>query len=216
MNDKWLIYKIVFPNGKHYIGLTKNLVKRKYAHKRDSIKKVHRPVCNAINHFGWSSIKFEIVQEDIDTLEEANDLEQKYILEYNSHVSTKQGYNVTEGGDGCLGISKTPEQIEEFRKLSKRLWDTPEHRAKMEEVASRRKDDYTPEVRAKMSKSAKKRVARLGSNFKPRRIYCSKLDAVFLSLKDCAKYLEVSVSTLHSNINGNTKINKYKSLSYYN
>lgn len=245
MKDKWMIYKIVFPNGKHYIGLTKDLHNRISCHKRDLDKRVQRPVYNALHHFGWDSVKFEEVETDIPTIEEANELEKKYIQEYDSYIESKNGYNCTLGGDGRSGAKKTPEKIEEFRQWALDIWKDPSHRGRMQQVFDNRKNDYPPESREKMSKSAKKRIARDGHAWVGRkhskeskekmrgprnknskgyllkslkngkRIYCSSLDFVFFSLTDCAEYLGVSKSTVYSGLR-NPNTRKYKSLSYYN
>jgi group I intron endonuclease len=245
MKDEWLIYKIVFPNGKHYIGLTKDLKNRIHCHKRDAKNEEPRPVYHAANHFGWGSIKFETIHDHIDTLDQANELEKKYIIEYNSYVDNGQGYNCTLGGDGSEGRKRTPEELEEFRQWSIELWKNPAHREKMSKLAASRKGSYTDESRSQMSESAKRKIQRdghswVGRNHKAesrekmkgprdrnsigyltksikdgRRIYCSKLDFVFFSLTDCAKFLGSNKSTVGNGMkNPNTK--KYKSLSYYN
>lgn len=245
MKDKWLIYKIVFPNGKNYIGLTKDLYNRISCHKRDASNKIQRPVYNAINHFGWDNIEFHEIHTDIETLEEANELEQEYIQQYNSYIKNGKGYNCTEGGDGCSGNKKSAEEIEAFRQRSIEMWKDPDHRKKMKEYEEARKAGYTLEVRKKMSKLAKKRIARDGHAWEGRnhkesskekmrgprdknhkgyvmksikqgkRVLDTNLQFVFFSLKYCAEYYNVDKAVMSSRIR-NTKSDKFKHLTYYN
>jgi len=243
MRDEWLIYRIVFPNGKSYIGLTKNLRNRISYHKSD-YRKTNRPICNAIKHFGWESIQFETLESGIETLERANELEKEYIIKYNSLVKNGQGYNSTEGGGGHAGRNLTPEEIEVFRQKSIERWKDPVYRDKMIQLHKAKKGTYSQETRNKMSRITKERLQReghpstgqkvsaetkakqrgprdksgigyrRGSLLKSKRIYCSRLDVVFFSLTDCAAFLGVSKDTLHKGINHPNTI-KYKSLSYY-
>lgn len=83
-------------NGKIYIGKTSNFKERKRQHERCYEKedcKFHR----AIQKHGKENFEWEIIDKTLG-LENAYELEKKYIEEYNSYG--KNGYNMTKGGAG--------------------------------------------------------------------------------------------------------------------
>lgn len=102
-----IIYKATnIINGKVYIGKTvQTLKQRKYVHKsyskRDtSDKKVifH----NALKKYGWENFKWEILCE-CDDYNLLGIRETMKIIVNNSHYIDGYGYNMTYGGEGCLG-----------------------------------------------------------------------------------------------------------------
>ncbi len=97
MEDKvFLIYKIVFPNDKVYIGQTKNLKRRISDHKYDSKSKSLRVYC-AIRKYGWEKIRFEVIEENLPSMLEANTREIYWIETYKSR-DPEFGYNMARGG----------------------------------------------------------------------------------------------------------------------
>lgn len=232
-NKIWVIYKIVFPNGKNYIGLTCDFSKRKCAHKRDFKKGEHRPLYTAMKHFGWDNAVFEIIHKDIPSLEEANELEKYYIKMYLSKIE-HNGYNCSDGGDGAPGVKQSPEKIKQFIEQSKERWKDPEYRNMMLGLDR----TVSAETRSKMSKSKKKLWAEkghswTGRNHKPesrnkmkgprpnckydlasyyrgKRLYCPDLDVVFFSVKHYADYMGISKPKAHYRVKS-----KYHSITYY-
>ena len=91
----WTIYKHTFPNGKIYIGQTKQTLEERFCN-----GKGYRG-CPYINHaiekYGWTSVKTEIIQTDIPSQEEANKLEIYYIEKYEAR-NPNIGYNIAIGG----------------------------------------------------------------------------------------------------------------------
>ena len=105
------IYKIVFPNGKHYIGLTsRSLEDRKNQHKW-SVKSgnYNNLVYRALTKYEMVDT-FELVEIDTaDTLEELCEKEIRYIQNYKSYYMDGNGYNMTLGGEGFNGYIRTEE-----------------------------------------------------------------------------------------------------------
>lgn len=89
----WLIYKFTSPSGKSYIGQTNNLDNRIRVHQ---IHTGCRAIHNAISKYGWASFQIEILADNL-SIDEANNLETKFILEHNTLSPT--GYNLKLGGD---------------------------------------------------------------------------------------------------------------------
>ena len=94
----WRIYKYTNKiNGKVYIGQTKNTVKRRASGGGSGYQGcIH--FYNAIKKYGWNNFECEILQDNISSQEEANELEIYYIEKYQS-ANDKYGYNITFGGN---------------------------------------------------------------------------------------------------------------------
>ena len=112
------VYKITYPNGKIYIGISSNIKRRMHEHnynKHDTI-----PPCDkAIQQYGK-------IQE-IDILEILQDEQlrlnrEKYWIAYYDSTNPEKGYNISKGGMGGLSAEDSPnavftnEQVLDIRK----------------------------------------------------------------------------------------------------
>ena len=88
----YTVYVHKFPNGKVYVGLTKQKPKDRWGDNGYGYKK--QPVYKAILEYGWDNIEHEIIKENL-THKEAQQLEKDLVLVYNS---IQNGYNISEGG----------------------------------------------------------------------------------------------------------------------
>ena len=129
------IYKIVFPNGKHYIGLTTtSLEQRKKEHKRSAKKGDIKCLYNALRKYEMIDT-FELIEIDrANTLEELCEMEKKYIIEYNSYYKNKNGYNMTYGGEGTNGYIFTEDDKQKQSEITKKYFENPEARQKQSEA----------------------------------------------------------------------------------
>lgn len=108
MNIKGYIYKYTYPNGKVYIGQTRTSVEQRwYEHVNNSkTKRRKNMICDAaINKYGADNIKIDVLEEiEVDEknptllVEKLNELEKKYISEYDS-TDISKGYNICCGGE---------------------------------------------------------------------------------------------------------------------
>lgn len=93
----WSIYKHTFPNGKCYIGLTKQdpaiRFKNGYGYETCPL------MWNAIQKYGWESIETTWLHTNIDDLAVAAYLEREAIKQYHSN-EREFGYNLANGGQG--------------------------------------------------------------------------------------------------------------------
>lgn len=107
-------------NGKRYIGKTSTSVETRWnRHRWDASRP--KPPCRhlyfAINKYGSSS--FSVKQIDCtESEQEANELERLYIGIFQSYKKHK-GYNLTLGGEGCLGARHSEEYKENLRRKQK-------------------------------------------------------------------------------------------------
>ena len=89
------VYKHTAPNGKVYIGITRQNSTRRW--QNGNGYKTQQLFYRAINKFGWDSFTHEILEAEL-TEKEACDKEKYYIAKYHAN-NPKYGYNATEGGD---------------------------------------------------------------------------------------------------------------------
>lgn len=100
MHYSHIIYKLTFPNGKSYIGQTKqefNSYMNDYLNlsKNENYKSYNRLIYKAIRKYGWDNVLKEIlftVSEEF-----VDDVERYFIKLYNS-TNKIFGYNIEDGG----------------------------------------------------------------------------------------------------------------------
>ena len=93
----WNIYKHTFPNGKCYIGLTKQdpdiRFKNGYGYETCPL------MWNAIQKYGWKNVETTWLHTNIEDLNQAAYLEREAIKKYRSN-ERDYGYNLANGGQG--------------------------------------------------------------------------------------------------------------------
>lgn len=99
MENNYYVYKHTAPNGKVYIGITKQLPHVRWKSGLGYLNNKH--FIQAIRKYGWESIKHEIVASDL-SKESAEDLERKLIEKYQSD-NREFGYNHLSGGNVSNG-----------------------------------------------------------------------------------------------------------------
>jgi len=149
------IYKIQFPNGKHYIGLTTTSLKqREGEHKKCAKQGDTRRLYTALRKYNMVDT-LEIIEIDTaDTLEKLCEMEIRYIKEYNSYYMNGKGYNMTFGGEGTNGYIFTEEDKQKQSEITKRYFENPHARQKHSDALKKYFDNQ--EVRQQMSEIKKK------------------------------------------------------------
>lgn len=104
MNKKSGIYVITNNiNGKQYVGLSKNIIRRWNDHKNKAIhpiKKddIDKPLYKAMRKYGTNNFSIKILEEiDSNNIEDMKEKEKFYIAKLDLYYS---GYDATFGGDG--------------------------------------------------------------------------------------------------------------------
>ena len=92
MNDLYKIYLYKFPDGKVYIGMTKNDL----ATRRDQGYQHNKPLQEEMRKTGWGNIKTLILEDGL-TKESACEREKFYISKFDS-TNPKKGFNISKGG----------------------------------------------------------------------------------------------------------------------
>ena len=116
-----IIYLFSFPNGKHYVGRTKNSLMQRSAEHKTRIGKKQHPLYHAFEKYGWENV----IKEVIDTAENQDELILKELFYINKYNSYNNGYNLTlnteVGGDNWIGKKDTEEFKEWKKKISLKL-----------------------------------------------------------------------------------------------
>ena len=108
----YCLYAHINPiNDKVYIGISKDVKKRWagkiHAYKHSSL------IQNALKKYGWDNFIHVVICDGL-TFEEACKKEQQWIFAYKREGMS---YNITNGGEGHLGIPLTQEQKENLKKI---------------------------------------------------------------------------------------------------
>jgi group I intron endonuclease len=183
-------------NNKEYIGLTKRTLEQRWKqHIRESSKETYwewnTPLGNAIKKYGKESFKIFCIKE-CNSIEELKSEEIRIIQERKSHVS-QNGYNVSLGGDGRLGVKLSQETKDKIG-------------------AGNKGKVYTQEVKNKISEIKKKQFAeRKHSMTQASKILVNgkeRFDCIKdFTIKYNLKYSSVSSSLLRNN--GKTTFKNY-------
>ena len=101
INDKWIVYRHIFPNGKSYIGIT-NCIKPNQRWVNGLGYRTQKVMFRAILKYGWDNIEHQILYSGLN-LNEAKKTEERLIKKFKTNISEygkkANGYNMTSGGD---------------------------------------------------------------------------------------------------------------------
>jgi group I intron endonuclease len=117
-------------NGKRYVGLTTRSIEQRI---KEHVScppgtKYDHALQKAIRKHGIDNFEVTTLQE-CDTYAALRDAEIKWIGELNTHVRSRRGYNMTDGGDGVIGHTQSLEQRRKNSETHKNLPPfTPTHR----------------------------------------------------------------------------------------
>lgn len=115
MDKNYLVYCHITPNGKRYIGITKQEPSKRWLNGKGYYQNKH--FYRAIEKYGWNNIEHIIIIKNL-TQTEACENEKKFILKYKTN-NPKYGYNLTSGGE--TGYQLTDESKRNLSKAHKKL-----------------------------------------------------------------------------------------------
>jgi len=113
----YTIYKATnIKNGKCYIGFDSNWPKRKNDHIREANRnKSNFIIHKALRKYGIDCFSWDIIYQSLDRNHCLNVMENYFIQIYDSY---NNGYNMTLGGDGTLGIKVSQKTRNKLRKAN--------------------------------------------------------------------------------------------------
>ena len=130
------VYKHETPNGKVYIGITKQTHELRW--QGGNGYRDQKYFWNAIKKYGWDKIKHEVIEKGL-SLEEACEKEQYYIKCYKS-TNRKYGYNISEGG--TVGKSLVIPVMQYYKGKPVNFFESQTYAAEMLNVTVRTIENY--------------------------------------------------------------------------
>lgn len=122
----WVIYSITSPSGRVYIGKTSNFKQRVRQYKSNAKKQT--VLNNSFKKYGINTHTFNIVEEFAGNLSMVNDKEMFWIRTYMSNINKypeQNGMNLTDGGEGQIGMRHSQESKDKMRNISIKNGNTP-------------------------------------------------------------------------------------------
>jgi group I intron endonuclease len=135
--DEYVVYKHTNRiNGKVYVGQTVQEPKIRFLSGHGY--KANKHFSSAIKKYGWDSFDHQILAEGL-TREEADRLESKYIIEFESYKREK-GYNKSMGGDSPTLNEETKRNLaERMREMARRRRGIPMSEEQKKKISESRK-----------------------------------------------------------------------------
>ena len=159
-DTEYTVYRHITPNGKVYIGITKQNPKKRWQNGHGYKKNEH--FYRAILKYGWENIKHEIICQGPLSSAQAGAVEKSFIHLYDS-TNPDKGYNNSIGGEyGSLGVHPSKETREKLRK--KATNPSEETRKKMSEARKGKKlpeywKQHIKEGKSKISEETRKKLS---------------------------------------------------------
>ncbi len=122
------IYKITNPEGKIYIGYSKDVERRKYFYENNKLTN-QTLLKISINQFGWEQHTFEIIEYTTQLRDR-----EKYWIEY--HNSYENGLNGNRGGGGVMKHTLETKKI--LSQKSKQRYNDPHMGEKLRKLFTRK------------------------------------------------------------------------------
>jgi group I intron endonuclease len=104
-----------------YIGFARNIKARWNGHKSRLRKNQHENpyLQNSWNKYGEEKFRFYIIQELRDDIELLISMEMYFICYYNTYWRDGDGFNLTRGGEGTIGVYYSPERRKQISERQK-------------------------------------------------------------------------------------------------
>lgn len=160
----YTVYQHIFPNGKRYVGVTRNRVEKRWGYRGSNYKS--QIVGRAIEKYGWDNIRHEVFAV-CDTKEQAERLERWLVKRFDT-TNPAHGYNVLPGGDvsandatpemryklgnGSRGRRRTEEEKRKISDGCKRAFNRPESNGCFGRKASEKTKEKMREAHAYIAK----------------------------------------------------------------
>jgi len=222
-NSIWTVYVHTNKsNKKKYVGITSKPVEKRWLNGRGYRTGKFKL---AIKKYGWEDFEHEIIANEL-TEQQAKLMEIAYIALFDSNSRTN-GYNLTKGGDGTLGMKPCLGRIQPAEEIARRSILLMGHYVSKEtkEKISKSKIGKIPWMKGKKHKkesierlkeTLKSRDNSLGKNPNAKKVLNIETMEIYDSAKGLSLIIGKSYSHLKSKLNGKYKNNtQYKYLDDY-
>ena len=174
--NNWTIYEHVSPSGRAYVGITSKPVKRRWLH--GTAYKNCVLFNKAIKKYGWDNMQHNIIATGLGEGTAKN--MEKDLIAFNKAKGIS--YNITDGGDGCLGRPCS----ELRREMTRNIWKGKKiPRDIVEKSASKRRGITLPKEHVD-----KIRMGKIGNSNGNKAVCFIKDNAVIFEFPSCVKAAE--------------------------
>lgn len=171
--NNWTIYEHISPSGRIYVGITSKPVKRRWLH--GTAYKNCVLFDKAIKKYGWDNMQHNIIATGLGEGTAKN--MEKDLIAFNKAKGIS--YNITDGGDGCLGRPCS----EMRREMTKNIWKGKKIPRDIVEksAASRRGKKFSPEHIDKI------RLSKIGNGNGNQTVYFIKNNTIEFKFSSCVE-----------------------------
>lgn len=195
MEEKnYKVYMHICPNGKKYIGITKQEVNKRW--RKGLGYKDNNYFFKAITKHKWENIEHKIVYKNL-TKEEAEEKEIELIKKYNSN-NRIYGYNIENGGHINCVSNKTKKQISKTMK-EKRVYEKNPNAFKKNQKPWITGKNHTKETIKKIKDKRAKQI--LETN----KVICIETGEIFNSAKECENKYSFNAKNIRRVCSGQRK-----------
>jgi len=176
----------------YYVGQTvKTIEARAGLNGSNYLNNPESKFCRAIKKWGWDAFTVSILVENIQTYEELNMLEIKYIEEYNSY---NDGYNSNLGGGSQNGFKFSEESRKKMSDAKKgkpngrkgNFKHTEETKQKIRDTIAKKGHHQTGKA---LSEEHRKHIQETNSKKYGKKVFCPELDKIFNTTTEASKFL---------------------------
>lgn len=163
------LYRLDFPNGRAYIGITlKSAAERFAAHcaNINRIDKQRLAVTSALKKYGAANVTLTVISDSDDWAELCR-LEIEAIR--TQQTLAPNGYNMTSGGDGAPDIRFSDETLSQMSASARAAWAAEGHRERMSQL--RRGKRQTEVTKARRAESVREAWNKPGYREAMRRVH---------------------------------------------
>ena len=212
MNDNYIVYMHIAPNGKKYIGITCQRPERRWRNGW-GYRTMH--FSRAIKKYGWDNFQHIIVADGL-SLEQAKE-EEIRLIELNRSNDIHFGYNVADGGDlhrkkGFHHSEETKRKIGEKQKGKKISPEAIElMRPTMFKKGHKTWNKGIPMSKEHYEKCKATMFQKGREDTNKKTIICVELNIIFKSLKEAEEKMGISRSNICQSLRGK----RYKAGGYH-
>lgn len=150
-----IVYLLTSPSGKKYVGITSRTLEARWkGHCANARRGSKLALHKAVRRYGEDAFKLDVL-ESVETWEKACEREKFWIAELGSKAPG--GYNLTDGGDGVLGLSWKLSDESRVKQAAARRGRKQSAECVSKRAASLRGQKRSDEARARMVAAQKDR-----------------------------------------------------------